>query len=467
MSIEILGPNSRPKSLLTDSVADGWSWASVLTPDQITAIAPDAASLKAGRDLATPRKWVSAGGDEEVLWGLAMGSGKDPYQCRVALADLASKCSCPSRKFPCKHALGLMQLSVSQPAALTEKDRPAWVVEWLEARTARQEKTEAKKEATAAKPVDEKAAQKRREQRDTRVREGLELLHQSLLDMTRDGLAASGPRDPETWENLARRMVDAQAPGLAGQLRFVADSVLRDPESETELAFEISRLFLLTKTALEVEDAAGPLKAEVAAQLGGRGAGDGQLSPEVIGDEWFVAGRRVEERDRLLTSMTLLYGQRSTKWARLLRFAPVPQTIAEPWPVGARVEVEMEFFPGLYPQRAQARGDGLAKLASPPEPQENALDSMLQRFADGLAANPFLRQIPFLIPLRPAEKNTMLADAFGRGLSWSAPKDMAIRVETVCGGHPTLMAGEFDGRSLRLLAILDGDAWISLTPKMP
>jgi hypothetical protein len=440
----------------------------VLTPDQITASAPDAASLKAGRDLATPRKWVSAGGDNEVLWGLAMGSGKEPYQCRVSLVDLASKCSCPSRKFPCKHALGLMLLSVGQAAALTEKERPAWVIEWLEARTARQEKAEAKKEEKASKPVDEKAAQKRREQRDSRVREGLELLQQALLDMTREGLAASGPRDPETWENLARRMVDAQAPGLAGQLRFVADTVLRDPDHETELAFEISRLFLLTKTALETEDETGLLKAEVAAQLGGRSAADAQApSPEVVGDEWFVAGRRVEERDRLLTSMTWLCGQRTGKWARVLRFAPVPQTISEPWPIGARVETEMEFFPGLYPQRAQARNDGLAILARPEKAHEIDLDSMLQRFADALAANPFLRQVPFLIPLRPAEKNTMLADALGHGLPWSSPADLALRVETICGGHPTMMAGEYDGRALRLLSILDGDAWISLTPRIP
>jgi hypothetical protein len=285
--------------------------------------------------------------------------------------------------------------------------------------------------------------------------------------MTREGLAASGPRDPETWENLARRMVDAQAPGLAGQLRFVADSILRDPDHESEMAFEISRLFLLTKTALEMEEDGGNLKAEIAAQLGGRGTTDGTPSLEVVEDKWFVAGRRVEERDRLLTSMTWLCGQHTGKWARVLRFAPVPQTIAEPWPVGARVETEMEFFPGLYPQRAQARNDGFTTLVRPEKAHEVDLDAMLQRFADALAANPFLRQIPFLIPLRPAEKNTMLADGFGRGLPWSVPADTAIRVETICGGHPTLMAGEYDGRVLHLLSIQDGDVWISLTPRMP
>ena len=127
----------------------------MLTPDQITASAPDAASLKAGRGLATPRKWESAGGDDEVLWGLAMGSGKEPYQTRVALADLASKCSCPSRKFPCKHALGLMFLATGEPTALSQKERPPWVAEWLDSRTARQEKAVARAEEKATKPVDE------------------------------------------------------------------------------------------------------------------------------------------------------------------------------------------------------------------------------------------------------------------------------------------------------------------------
>ena len=43
-----------------------------------------------------------------MLWGLCAGSGKNPYQTIVDLSGPAYKCSCPSRKFPCKHALGLL-----------------------------------------------------------------------------------------------------------------------------------------------------------------------------------------------------------------------------------------------------------------------------------------------------------------------------------------------------------------------
>jgi hypothetical protein len=114
--VTILPPRSEKPCHLPESSANARVLC-VLTPDQITAIAPDAASLKAGRDLVTPRKWQVTGGDAEVLWGLAMGSGKEPYQTRVSLADFATKCSCPSRKFPCKHALGLMFIATGNPAA--------------------------------------------------------------------------------------------------------------------------------------------------------------------------------------------------------------------------------------------------------------------------------------------------------------------------------------------------------------
>ncbi len=437
----------------------------MLTPDQITALAPDAASLKAGRGLATGRKWESAGGDDEVLWGLAMGSGKEPYQTRVSLADFASKCSCPSRKFPCKHALGLMFLATSEPAALTQKERPPWVTEWLDSRTAREQKAAARSEEKATKPVDEKAAGKRKAQRENRVGEGIALLQQAIFDLTREGLASNAARDTAAWENLARRMIDAQAPGLAGSLRHLADTVLRDPHVDEELSLELGRLHLLLHSCTNLESHDETTRAELLAQLGVRASTDDVAPREPVEDDWFIAGRRVEERDRLITSSSWLLGRRSHRWARVLRFAPVPQTIAEPWPLGSTVRATLAFQAGLLPLRALPDGDGFATRATVPDAHEKSLDDLLQRFAGSLAANPFLRALPFLIPLRPA--NGLLADAVGRALPWQAADDLALRIECISGGHTVPMCGEWDGRFLRLLAVLDGDAWIPLAPQQP
>lgn len=438
----------------------------MLTPDQVTAIAPDAASLKAGRDLATPRKWQETGGDAEVIWGLAMGSGKEPYQTRVSLADLATKCSCPSRKFPCKHALGLMFMAAGSPAAVQQGDRPAWVTEWIDARTAREEKAVARAEEKAAKPVDEKAAEKRRAKREGRVEEGIALLQQALLDVTREGLASNSARDFSAWENLARRMVDAQAPGLAGALRHVADTVLSDKQVDDELPLELGRLHLLLQTHARRDKLDEVTRAELQAQLGGRSTEDDSVR-ETVEDEWFVAGRRVEERDRLITSSTWLYGARHQRWARLLRFAPVPQTISEPWPLGSTVKAALKFQAGLYPLRVLPDAEGFPLMGAVPGGHEDSLDALLDRYAAALSANPFLRVLPFLIRLRPSANGTYLCDAAGRALPWTSLRDLRLKMECVSGGELVTVCGEWNGRSLLPLAVEDSGVWIPLASQQP
>src|SRR6185312_11440125 len=101
-------------------------------------MAPDAGAAKAGRDLATGRKWRSIARRGDVaVWGECQGSGASPYQTQVDLHGPAFRCSCPSRKFPCKHGLGLLLLLSADPAAFTDAQPPEWVAAWLASRAER------------------------------------------------------------------------------------------------------------------------------------------------------------------------------------------------------------------------------------------------------------------------------------------------------------------------------------------
>src|SRR5689334_3111145 len=110
------------------------------TTEQIVALAPDPSSAKSGKDLSSPRKWKTLGADNACAWGTLQGSGKAPYQTSIDLAGPAFKCTCPSRKFPCKHGLGLFLILAQQPNAMTEKSPPAWTTEWLAKRIEKEEK---------------------------------------------------------------------------------------------------------------------------------------------------------------------------------------------------------------------------------------------------------------------------------------------------------------------------------------
>src|SRR6266700_2307982 len=103
---------------------------STFTTEQILAMAPDTSSATAGKALASPGKWVTLGCSEAAVWGECQGSGSKPYEVDIDLSEPAFRCSCPSRKFPCKHGLGLLLLFAGQPGALAAGAKPDWVVAW-------------------------------------------------------------------------------------------------------------------------------------------------------------------------------------------------------------------------------------------------------------------------------------------------------------------------------------------------
>src|SRR6185369_10811898 len=149
-----------------------------VTSQQVLALAPDESSVKSARSLATLRPWSSLGQNGRSIWGACQGSGKDPYLTQVDWEGPAFKCSCPSRKFPCKHGLALLLLLAEQPGSFSSTDDPDWVKSWIATRQQRAE-TKATKEPTQ---VDEASRAKRVEQRAERVSDGIDLVELWLRD---------------------------------------------------------------------------------------------------------------------------------------------------------------------------------------------------------------------------------------------------------------------------------------------
>src|SRR5579884_2253853 len=131
-----------------------------LTPDQVLARAPDAASANAGKQLSHPSSWRDLGQNQEVIWGECQGSAL--YQVRIERATFTVVCSCPSRKQPCKHGLGLLLLAAEQENAIAVRvDPPNWVTAWLSKRVAAKaaKETRARQHAPTASQL--KRAEKR------------------------------------------------------------------------------------------------------------------------------------------------------------------------------------------------------------------------------------------------------------------------------------------------------------------
>lgn len=111
--------------------------------------------------------------------------------------------------------LGLLLLYARRKNDFTGADVPSWVAEWFSKRAEKQEKQAEKKD----KPVDEAAQAKRQQQRQSKVEDGIAELKIWIKDIIRNGLTGIPDKEHGFFQNMARRMVDAQAPGLAGMIR--------------------------------------------------------------------------------------------------------------------------------------------------------------------------------------------------------------------------------------------------------
>ncbi|GAA2839619.1 SWIM zinc finger family protein [Kitasatospora sp. CM 4170] len=308
--------------------------------EHVLSLAPDAASQKAAGKLSSPAPWSAAGTDGSALWGECKGSGRTPYRTVVELATPAYTCTCPSRKFPCKHALGLLLLWSGSPEAVPAAEPADWASEWLAQRRDRAEQRAARAEA----PADPAAARRRAERRSARVAAGAAELRLRLADRIRHGLADQSTAGP--WEEVAARMVDAQAPGLATRVREL------DTAPQHRLLEEYAMLHLLATAATRVDELPDPLAATVRARVGYTTDASELLAGPTVRDRWHVLGSRDTADDRLTTRRVWLRGAKTGRPALLLAFGRPGQAPDLALPTGHLLEAELAFHPGARPLRA-------------------------------------------------------------------------------------------------------------------
>ena len=441
------------------------------TSEQALALAPDSASASAGRKLASARHWPSLGRNVEALWGECQGSGKNPYQVRVDLATLSVKCSCPSRKFPCKHGLGLMLIFAANAGDLAEGEPPDWVADWLAKRHERAEKHAApavsSEEAAAKEQTRAKDKARRAERREKLVAEGIESLNLWLDDLMRNGLAAVETQPASFWETQAARMTDAQAAGIAGRLRALAAIPGSESDWPERLLNDLGRIALLARAYLGRDALDAPLREDVRHLVGWTyNTVDLETQGERVSDDWAVLGQWEEMQDRGQFQYTWLRGHATGRTALIVQFALLGGAYAEVLMPGVSQRGEMGFWPGANPQRAYPlTREGNVHSLTGPLPGACAIEPFLASVADALARQPWQeRFLAVLSPVTPYYGGVTGAwrvhDADGAALPL-LPGDY-WRLLAISGGRPLEVVGEWDGRALRVLGALSGGVYYPL-----
>lgn len=375
-----------------------------------------------------PAKWPVLARSEErqLVWGECQGSGSTPYRVCGTLDDLGYTCSCPSRKFPCKHTLALFWFVADRPASLTAGAAPEWVEDWLgrrkrkgpttaprasgpkDIRAAVEPAVEAEDDAKKA-AASARAAEKRRAEREEAILGGLDELDRWIGDVLGEGLGVFPAKATERCRRIASRLVDAKSAALGTRLDELPGAMFALPEEDRQawLLGELGRLALLTRAYRRLDTLPAGLREDVRRLVGWSTTREALLDDPAalrVDDTWTVVGVREQVQvDRLVRRETWLrrHGAGTPDFALLLDHSPVTARSDATFATGEVLRATLAFHPSAAPLRAIVATRDPNPVAAGPEAAlaggHDGLDEAVRAAQALVAMQPWLDPVPMLV----------------------------------------------------------------------
>jgi hypothetical protein len=452
---------------------------------KIEALAPDQAALGAARKLLKAATWPTLACDDAgLVWGEAQGSGATPYRVVISEIDAGYKCTCPSRKFPCKHSLALMWMRAEGKLAFATGTPPQWVNDWLSRRRGPSQATPAAasapkaslalavssegETAAATDPKTEARAaaqrERNRQEREASILAGLDELDLWLSDQTERGIAAFLTNAAGACRQMAQRLVDAKASALATRLDSLPSRLFSLAEAARPKAAVIELgIFHLIAEAYRRQDALdAALRDDVRQMVGWTQAREGLLADSNAlrcAGRWHVIASRSEvQPDRLRRLETWLWREGDGEGPRvavLLDFVPVSAGGASAGSIiGETFEAELVFFASPVPLRALIATQTSASSIVPalPAMPEASLAAAWNTYEEALGARPWLGDWPLVFKsarVRRSGESLFLTDIDG-GISLPISPDQMVSALPLADAGLLDGVGLWDGWRIRL-----------------
>jgi hypothetical protein len=431
------------------------------TAAQVAGLAPDTSSLTAARRLARPGPWSDTGSTETLLWGKCQGSGRTPYQVSIDLVGPAFRCTCPSRKLPCKHGLALLLLWVDGAGSVADVDEAAdFAQEWAAERSAR---AEAKAAGDAARPTrtpDPVAAAKRLEDRLALMDGGMDDFARWLTDLARGGTAAARHQSYTWWEGTAARLVDAQLPGLADDVRSVGGAVSGRPDWAERLLVAIGRWWTATRAWAARESLDDAQMGDLRAYLGWSTSTESVRRADAVTDRWLVLGAHRTDDGRLQQQRTWLLGGTTGETVQVLDFAAGGQVLPVARAVGSSLAATVARYPGAAVRRALFVDEPLPADDPVRMPSGATLEHAQAAAAQAWGQNPWARRVPVVLAdVRVGADRVVDAEGARVALTDDAPVWSLL---ALTGGRPSRVFGELEEARLRPLTVVVDDEVVGL-----
>ncbi len=440
-----------------------------LTQEQVESLAPDPGTLKRAQKIAKPSNYANIGASDRAIWAESLGSSN--YTTYIDISGPAYKCSCPVKKLPCKHAMGLMVLIANQPELATAPE-PEELTDWLIKRDSAAKAKETKKSGEVKDP---KAQAKRQEQRTQNVEAGIIELRKFLEDMVRVGLAESSKRSQDLWQDMQKRLVDAQAKGLSGYLEWIRTEMGQGPQWTERVFRALVRLHAMLNAWDNKHNLSPAMVQQLRERIGWNQSKDDVLSNPAVPGPWFVINHGTKYESGLYSQTIWLMHQQTGQFAMALNFASDfnPEALEKGFQNGTLLPIaSAHFYSQEFPQRIILKRSNAFEMEWVDcwdwleQHSQHNFESAAQSLQKQRIQQPFLEYWPVLVKdVRIVNKDEQLtlADTDGRLLKIASDFTCQWQLLAVVGKNPvTMFMVTSDCISFSPWAVLNNGQWLAL-----
>ena len=447
------------------------------TDEKIAALAPNDSAERRGRMLANSAKWEYTATNYEAIWGACKGSGQQPYLVQIQLSEQRFKCSCPVRKLPCKHILGLLFLYAKSSAVFKYQAASEEIQKWLKVENSSLPTANPKSNNNSLIKSEEElekariAKEKRWQKRLHLMAAGIDELELWLTDVVRQGIANTDIQKASFWQQTAAKMMDAKLPRVSTYLKETHQLILKEQDWTELLVNRLGELYWWVESFKKREKLSADLQEELFRHFGKtvKKADVIAQNQETV-DHWLVVGKKeaidIEGRN---FRKVWLQGQNTHKTALFLDFTFGNMSYERQYTVGDLLRGPIVFYSTTYSQRAVPIELTSASLYTHFKLNYyNAIGELLDAYGQALAQHPWLESFPAAlqgISVVMKDDNLILIDQEQQCLPLTANlSETAIwQILAISGGHPIDLFGEWDGLYFEPLSLLTVDKIISLT----
>ena len=423
------------------------------TTEQILGLAPDQFTLRASRGIAQPNKWRGLHQDGATLWGSFPNGSQKTGETAVFLPSLSLTCTCNSRKFPCRHSIGLLLLWQQQGKRFTPHPPLRHLAAWV--------KREKVRHNRSIQPNNLYRLHQPSRQRLKQLKIGLHELELWLTDLVRHGLASLPERPKIYWETMAHRLVDAQANTLAQELRSMANVPIAQPNWPEEYLKRIGRLYLIIQGFHNYEQLPATTQADLQTAVGW--LSHDLKESTITTDNWLVLGRHQEKFGRQSRNITWLWGQEIQKITQLTDLGQTTKPQGLCLATNSIWHGRLRFSPSNWPLMAVRYG-GLHRQNSAIQPRGfGNIRQATQAYSQAMTANPWLTDFPMLLHnIRPSqhESGWQIVDQVGTILPLPEKFIHGWHLMAMAGAASALtLFGFWNGRFLKPLSVQNNLVW--------